>query len=253
MPIVKKAPGIMTREVKLEEPVNQFLEDYSRFIESSADHVINAVLKKVLWRDPDYRKWRDDRRRLGDAPTKLNTQATSRERHDAENLESRAFLAASSRWPAGAFLFYTHPFPRRANPSCMSLPSACSQAFSSFKYIYYVLLFTSPYMVCSTALSGLYIFTLKPRQKRLAGPSSPIPDPSKRVRSVSRRRRSAQPTQAVSRKRSLLAHDPRTRIVYGNRHLGRDRERQDFLLHALRLRTNSGLQSRRQRKEDRRN
>jgi len=61
MPIVKKAPGLMTREVKLEEPVNQLLEDYARFIESSADHVINSVLKK-LWRDPDYRKWRDARR-----------------------------------------------------------------------------------------------------------------------------------------------------------------------------------------------
>jgi hypothetical protein len=62
MPIVKKAPGIMSREVKLEEPVNEILEDYARFIESNADHVINAVLKKVLWRDQDYRKWREARR-----------------------------------------------------------------------------------------------------------------------------------------------------------------------------------------------
>jgi hypothetical protein len=62
MPIVKKAPEVMTREIKLEEPVNQLLEDYARFIESNADHVINAVLKKVLWRDQDYRKWRGERR-----------------------------------------------------------------------------------------------------------------------------------------------------------------------------------------------
>ena len=62
MPIVKKAPGTMTREVKLEEPVNELLEDYARFIESNADHIINAVLKKVLWRDQDYRKWRESRR-----------------------------------------------------------------------------------------------------------------------------------------------------------------------------------------------
>jgi len=62
MPIVKKAPAIMTREVKLEEPVNQLLEDYARFIESNADHVVNAVLKKVLWRDQDYPKWRETRR-----------------------------------------------------------------------------------------------------------------------------------------------------------------------------------------------
>jgi hypothetical protein len=62
MPIVKKAPGIIAREVKLEEPVNELLEDYARFIESNADHVVNAVLKKVLWRDQDYRKWREARR-----------------------------------------------------------------------------------------------------------------------------------------------------------------------------------------------
>jgi len=61
MSIVKKAPGLMTREIKLEEPVNQLLEDYARFIESSPDHVVNSVLKK-LWRDQDYRKWRDQRR-----------------------------------------------------------------------------------------------------------------------------------------------------------------------------------------------
>ena len=62
MPLVKKAPGTMTREVRLEEPVNELLEDYARFIESNADHVINAVLKKVLWRDHDYRKWRETHR-----------------------------------------------------------------------------------------------------------------------------------------------------------------------------------------------
>jgi len=62
MSVIKKAPGITTREVKLEEPVNELLEDYARFIESSLDHVVNAALKKVLWRDQDYRKWREQRR-----------------------------------------------------------------------------------------------------------------------------------------------------------------------------------------------
>jgi len=62
MSIVKKAPRIMTREVKLEVPVNELLEDYARFIESNADHVINAVLKKVLSRDQDYRKWCGEQR-----------------------------------------------------------------------------------------------------------------------------------------------------------------------------------------------
>ena len=62
MPIIKKAPEITTREIRLEEPVNELLEDYARFIESNADHVINAILKKVLWRDQDYRKWRETHR-----------------------------------------------------------------------------------------------------------------------------------------------------------------------------------------------
>ncbi len=62
MSIVKKAPAIVTREVRIEEPVSTLLDDYAQFIESNADHVVNAVLKKTLWRDQDYRKWRESRR-----------------------------------------------------------------------------------------------------------------------------------------------------------------------------------------------
>src|SRR6202041_1160254 len=62
MPIVKKAPEIMAREVRLEQPRNELLEDYARFLERSPAHVIKPVLKKVLWRDVDYRKWRGERR-----------------------------------------------------------------------------------------------------------------------------------------------------------------------------------------------
>jgi len=61
MSIIKKAPAIKTREVRLEEPVIELLDDYARFIESSPDHVLNSALKKVLWRDQDYRKWREQR------------------------------------------------------------------------------------------------------------------------------------------------------------------------------------------------
>jgi hypothetical protein len=73
MPIVNKAPEMMAREIKLEQPVNELLEDYARFIESSPDHVINAVLKKVLWRDLDYRKWRGERRAAQSGTDKLQT------------------------------------------------------------------------------------------------------------------------------------------------------------------------------------
>jgi len=62
MPLIKKAPGLVTLEVKIEEPVKELLEDYARFIDSTPDHVVNIVIKKNLWRDQDYRKWREDRR-----------------------------------------------------------------------------------------------------------------------------------------------------------------------------------------------
>ena len=62
MPLIKKAPAVVSLEVKIEEPVKQLLEDYARFIDSTPDHVVNIVIKKNLWRDQDYRKWREEMR-----------------------------------------------------------------------------------------------------------------------------------------------------------------------------------------------
>ena len=64
MPIVTKPPAILARQLHLEEPVSALLDDYAKFIDSSPDHVVNSVLKKTLWRDQDYRKWRNERRSL---------------------------------------------------------------------------------------------------------------------------------------------------------------------------------------------
>jgi len=65
---------------RLEEPVNELLEDYARFIESNTDHVVNAVLKKVLWRDQDYRKWREARRATPSGSDKVQPATESRGR-----------------------------------------------------------------------------------------------------------------------------------------------------------------------------
>ena len=65
MSIIKKAPAILTREFRMEEPVSVLLDDYAQFIDSTPDHVINSALKKTLWRDQDYRKWREQRRKAG--------------------------------------------------------------------------------------------------------------------------------------------------------------------------------------------
>src|SRR5258707_7974717 len=94
-------------------------------------------------------------------------------------LESRGFISAILAMAAGTFFFYRHPFPDEQiflHVIAMRAP----EAFLSLKYIYYVLLFPTPYLVCSTALSGFYIFTLKARQKISPGRLPRYPDPTKR-------------------------------------------------------------------------
>ena len=62
MAYIKKPPQVVSRSIKLEQPVSELLDDYSRFVECTPDHVTNYVLKKLLWRDPEYRKWRTEQR-----------------------------------------------------------------------------------------------------------------------------------------------------------------------------------------------
>jgi hypothetical protein len=62
MSVIKKAPAILSREFRLEEPVSVLLDDYAQFIESTPDHVLNSAIKKTLWRDQEYRKWREQKR-----------------------------------------------------------------------------------------------------------------------------------------------------------------------------------------------
>src|SRR6202140_3534921 len=94
-------------------------------------------------------------------------------------LESRVFISAILAMATGAFLFYTHPFPDE-QIFLHVIALRAPQAFVSFKYLYYTLLFTTPYLVCSTVLSGLYIFTLKARRTISPGRLPKYPDPSKR-------------------------------------------------------------------------
>ena len=94
-------------------------------------------------------------------------------------LESRAFIAAILAMAIGAFLFCTQPFPDQ-QVFLRVIAARAPQAFLSFKYLYYALLFTTPYLACSTALSGLYIFTLKPRRTVSPGRLPRYPDPGTR-------------------------------------------------------------------------
>ena len=92
-------------------------------------------------------------------------------------LESRAFLSAILAMATGTFLFYTHPFPEQ-QIFLHGMALRAPRAFLSLKYLCYTLLFTTPYFVCLTLLSALYVFTLRARQKVSPGHLPGYPDSS---------------------------------------------------------------------------
>jgi len=77
-------------------------------------------------------------------------------------LHSRGFVSALLAMVAGTVLYYTYPFPSDQiflRVTAIRAP----RAFLSFEYLYNLFLFTTPFLLFSTVLSGLYIFTLKVR------------------------------------------------------------------------------------------
>src|SRR5260370_29943007 len=94
-------------------------------------------------------------------------------------LEWRSFSSAILAMATGMFLFYTHAFPDD-QIFLRVIAIRAPQAFLSFKYLYYTVLFPTPYLVCSTLLSGLYIITLKAHRTILPGRLPKYPDASKR-------------------------------------------------------------------------
>jgi hypothetical protein len=58
MAIVKRPPESVSRSLSLEKPVSELLDDYCKFVDCSADYVANFALKKMLSRDPEYKKWK---------------------------------------------------------------------------------------------------------------------------------------------------------------------------------------------------
>jgi hypothetical protein len=56
MAIVKRPPESVSRSLSLEKPVSELLDDYCKFVDCTADYVANFALKKMLSRDPEYKK-----------------------------------------------------------------------------------------------------------------------------------------------------------------------------------------------------
>ena len=61
MALIKRPPETVARSIQLEEPVSKLLDDYCRFVDCTPDYVTNFALRKMLARDPDYKKWKAGR------------------------------------------------------------------------------------------------------------------------------------------------------------------------------------------------
>jgi hypothetical protein len=73
MSIINRPPEMVKREYELQEPIAVAVEKYATFIESTPDHVVVSVLKMVIRRDVEFRRWRKqtqaDRKDAHAAPT----------------------------------------------------------------------------------------------------------------------------------------------------------------------------------------
>jgi hypothetical protein len=58
MALIKRPPETIERHIRLDEPVSQLLDDYSRFVNCTPDYVANFALRRMLARDREYRKWK---------------------------------------------------------------------------------------------------------------------------------------------------------------------------------------------------
>ena len=77
MAYIKKPPQFISRSIQLEEPVSELLDEYARFVDCTPDHVANYALKKILWRDPEYRRWRAEQRNAAQSKPDSDTRKTT--------------------------------------------------------------------------------------------------------------------------------------------------------------------------------
>ena len=95
-------------------------------------------------------------------------------------LASRHFVAAMLSMITGAILFYALPFPED-QVFLRVIALHAPYVFLSFRYIYNVCLFTTPYIASLGILSALYVGTLKFRPRIVAGLLPPYPEPGRRA------------------------------------------------------------------------
>ena len=58
MAFIKKPPVSVERTLHQQKPVSDLLDEYCRYVDCTAASVANFTLRKMLARDPEYRKWK---------------------------------------------------------------------------------------------------------------------------------------------------------------------------------------------------
>jgi hypothetical protein len=94
-------------------------------------------------------------------------------------LASRHFVAALLAMGSGTVLFYGRPFPED-QLFLRVIAIRTPHVLLSFRWLYNVALFTTPYIAYLGALSALYIGTLRIRHRTVAGRLPAYPEPHKR-------------------------------------------------------------------------
>jgi hypothetical protein len=96
-------------------------------------------------------------------------------------LDSRSFVAALLAMATGLVLFYRAPFPEN-QVFLKVIALRAPHVLESFECLYWMFLFSTPYMAYAGALSVLYTFTMKLGRKVAPGRLPAYPDPRKRDR-----------------------------------------------------------------------
>jgi hypothetical protein len=94
-------------------------------------------------------------------------------------LDSRSFVAGLLAMATGLVLFYRAPFPEQ-QVFLQVIAIRAPHALLSFKYLYWLCLFSTPYMVYAGVFSMVYTFTLKLGRRVVPGRLPAYPEPCKR-------------------------------------------------------------------------
>ena len=92
---------------------------------------------------------------------------------------SRMFLSFVLAGLTGLFLFFVYPFPQ-GNLYLQYIALKDPLVYSVLARSYTLFLFTTPFFVYSTALSGVYVLSFRRKRKQKANSLPPYPNPSSR-------------------------------------------------------------------------